>query len=43
MYFNYEPRFNGVFSKDNLSRLKDGVYVIGLNDKNVKKCSGFHC
>ena len=40
MYFNYEPRFNGVFSKDNLSGVKDGVYVIGLNDKNVKKCSG---
>ena len=40
MYLNYEPRFNGVFSEDNLSGVKDGVYVIGLNDKNVKKCSG---
>ena len=25
--FNYEPRFNGGFSRDNLPRIKDGVYV----------------
>ena len=24
-YFNYEPRFNGVFSRDNLRRIKDRV------------------
>ena len=24
-YFHYEPRFNGVFSRDNLPRIKDGV------------------
>ena len=24
-YFNYEPRFNGAFSKSNLSRIRDGA------------------
>ena len=32
-YFNYDPRFNGVFSRDNLPRMKDGAYIINLNDK----------
>ena len=32
-YSNYEPRFNGVFSRKNLSRIRDGAYVINLNDK----------
>ena len=31
--FNNEPRFNGVFSRDNLPRIKDGVYVVNLDDK----------
>ena len=35
-YFNYEPKFNGVFSKDNLPRIKDGAYVINLDDKHSK-------
>ena len=35
-YFNYEPRFNGVFSRNNLPRLKDGMYVINLDDKDSK-------
>ena len=35
-YFNYEPRFNGVFSRNNLPRIKDGAYVINLDDKNSK-------
>ena len=32
-HFNYEPRFNGVFSRNNLPRTKDGAYVINFNDK----------
>ena len=32
--FNYKPRFNGIFSKNNLPRIKDGAFVINLNDKN---------
>ena len=34
--FNYEPRFNDVFSKNNLARLKDGAHVIDLDGKNSK-------
>ena len=35
-YFNYEPRFNGVFSRKNLPGKKDGAYVINLYDKTSK-------
>ena len=41
-YFNYEPRFNNVFSRNNLPGIKDGAYVINLNDKKVKEHIGFH-
>ena len=33
-YFNYVHRFNSVFSRKNLPKIKDGVYVINLDDKN---------
>ena len=29
-YYEMEPRFNGVFSRDNLQKTKDGAYVINL-------------
>ena len=29
--YQNEPRFNGVYSRDNLPRIKDGAYVINLN------------
>ena len=35
-YFNYEPRFNGAFSRNNVPRIKYGAYVINLDDKNSK-------
>ena len=35
-YFNYEPRFNGVFPRNNWPRIKDGMYVINLDDKKDK-------
>ena len=38
-YFNYERRFNGVFSIDNLSRIKDGAYVI---NRYYKQSKGTH-
>ena len=32
-YYQNEPRFNGVYSRDNLpDKLKDGAYVINLED-----------
>ena len=30
-YFKDEPRFNGVYSKNNLAKLKNGAYVINLD------------
>ena len=27
-----EPRFNGVYSRDNLPKIKDGAYVINLDE-----------
>ena len=29
-YYQNEPRFNGVYSRDNLPKVKDGAYVIDL-------------
>ena len=34
-YFNYEPWFNGVFSRNNLPRTIDRAYVINLDDKET--------
>ena len=39
-YFNYKLRFNGPSSRDNLPRIKDGAYVINLDDKQGK---GTYC
>ena len=30
---NDEPRFNGVFSTSKLPKIKDGAYVLNLDDK----------
>ena len=33
MHYQNEPRFNGVYSRDNLSdKIKDGAYVINLDE-----------
>ena len=31
-YYQNEPRFNGVYSRDNLPKIKDRAYVINLNE-----------
>ena len=31
-YYQNEPRFNEVYSRDNLSKIKDGAYVINLDE-----------
>ena len=37
-YYKNEPRFNGVFSRNNLpKKIKDGTYVINLDE-----CRGRH-
>ena len=30
--YKNEPRFNGVYSRDNLSIIKDGAYIINLDE-----------
>ena len=36
-YFNYKSRFNGVFSRNDLPRIKHGAYVINLDDTKGKE------
>ena len=31
-YYQNKPRFNGVYSRDNLSRIKDGAYIINTDE-----------
>ena len=31
-YYQNEPRFNDVFSRDNLPKIKDGAYAINLDE-----------
>ena len=31
-YYQNENKFNGVYSKNNLHKIKDGVYVINLDE-----------
>ena len=31
-YYKNESRFNGVFSRDNLPKIKDGAYIINLDE-----------
>ena len=35
-YLHYEPRLNGLFSRNNLPRIKDGAFVINLDDTDSK-------
>ena len=31
-YYQNEPRFNGAYSRDNLPKIKDGAYIINLDE-----------
>ena len=31
-YYENEPRFNGVYSRDNLPKINDGAYIINLDE-----------
>ena len=31
-YYENEPRFKGVYSRNNLPKIKDGVYVINFDE-----------
>ena len=30
--YQNEPRFNGVYSRDNLHKIKDGAYIINIDE-----------
>ena len=30
-YYQKEPKFTGVYSRNNLPKIKDGAYVVNLN------------
>ena len=30
-FYQNEPRFNGVYSRDNITKIKDGAYIINLD------------
>ena len=32
IYYQKEPKFNGVYTRNNLSKVKDGDYVINLDE-----------
>ena len=31
-YYQNEPKFNGVYSRNNLTEIKDGAYIINLDE-----------
>ena len=31
-YYQNEPKFNGVFSRNDLSKIKDGTYLINFDE-----------
>ena len=31
-YYQNEPKFNGVYSRNNLPKIKDGAYIISLDE-----------
>ena len=31
-YYQNEPKFNGVYSRNNLSKITDGAYIVNLDD-----------
>ena len=38
-YYQNEPRFNGVFCRNNLQKTKDGAYIINLDEySNIGTC-----
>ena len=39
-YYLNEPKFNGIYLRNNLSKINDGVYIINLDEYNS---IGTHC
>ena len=34
-YYQNESKFNGVYSRNNLSKIKDGAYIINLDEYKI--------
>ena len=34
-YYQNEPKFNGVYSRNNLPKIKNGAYVINLDEFQI--------
>ena len=34
-YYGNEPKFNGVYSRNNLLKIKDGAYIINLEYSDI--------
>ena len=39
-YYENEPKFKGIYSRNNLSKIKDGTYIINLDEY---ESVGSHC
>ena len=37
-YYQNEPKFNGVYSRNNLSKIKDEAYIINLDEYDSIGC-----
>ena len=37
------PRFDDLFSRNHLSRMKDGLYAVNVDDKKAMEHIGFYC
>ena len=35
-YYQNEPKFNGVYSRNYISEIKDGAYIINLDESEIK-------
>ena len=42
-YYQNELRFNGVYSRDNLTEIKDESYIINLDEYSILELVGLLC
>ena len=43
-YYQNEPRFNGIYSRNSLPKTKDGTNVINLDEyESIKSLDSFAC
>ena len=42
-YYQNEPRCNGVYPRDNLTKIKDRAYIINLDESLILELIGLLC